>query len=188
MNPLLSSPLQYKPFSAITAVFDYIVPIFSLILQQQKGGTTQITRGTASLETIRNPCQGSTVLLESTPNPCRGSTGLVSLEQQILNPNQGVEAQNHSKVTPKMEKKRENRKVTPKVRKRKKNNPALAEKVITPRDCLKMNPKEKKEKKKNNLSWNLNNAVTPNNAYTTTPSDVAAAVTIASTTVNSNNT
>ena len=47
-----------------------------------------------------------------------------------------------------------------------------------------MNPKEK-VKKKNDLSWNVNNAVTPNDAYTTTPtpndaytttpSDVAAA-------------
>ena len=93
--------------------------------------------------------------MESTPNPCQGSTGLVSLEQQILNPNQGIKAQNHSKVTPKVRKKKEKKKVTPKVGKRKKKNPALVEKGITPRDYLKMNPKEKKMKKKKELDNEL---------------------------------
>ena len=90
VNPPLPLPLQYILLSAITAVFDYIVTILSLLnLQQQRGATTQIIRGPSSLESVPSPYRGSTgstqiirgpPSLESVPSPYRGSTGLVSRE------------------------------------------------------------------------------------------------------------
>ena len=54
-----------------------------------KSSTYRITRSAASLKTKPNPRQGSTV----------------SLEKKILNPNQGVEGQDYSKVPPMVRKK-----------------------------------------------------------------------------------
>ena len=132
-------PLQYILLSAVTAVFDYIVTILLSNLQQQRGATTQIMRGSSSLASIPSPRRGSTGLvswettrimrgsssLESQPNPqpnprgstrnpCRGSElnprgstriPCRGLDQQILNPTQGIEVQNHSKIIPKVGKK-----------------------------------------------------------------------------------
>ena len=59
-NPPLSQILTQKEFSilfsAIVSHYNNCVRLL-LILQQQKGGTPRITRGSASLEPKRNPCQ-----------------------------------------------------------------------------------------------------------------------------------
>ena len=71
-NPSLSQILRQKEFtflfSAIVTYYNNCVRLL-LILKQQKGGTPRITRGSASLEPKRNPCQA-----------CQGSTGSVLLQ------------------------------------------------------------------------------------------------------------
>ena len=60
VNPPSSSSLQYSLFKAIITIFDFIVTILSLNLQQQKGETTRIMRGSFSLESIPSPRRGPT--------------------------------------------------------------------------------------------------------------------------------
>ena len=74
VNPPSSVSLQYSLFSAIITIFDYIVDyivtILSLNLQQQKGVTTRIMRGSSSLESKPSPRRRTTdsVSWETTTN------------------------------------------------------------------------------------------------------------------------
>ena len=77
--PPLTLPCQYIILSAIKAVFDYIVTMLSLNLQQQREATTQIIRGPSSLESVPSPYRGSIDLVSWETTRMRGLSSLESV-------------------------------------------------------------------------------------------------------------